>query len=386
MNLTSARKPSLILRFAVMLLLVGALLGGLVYFNVFKGRMIREFMSSQKEPVVTVSAAEAVSKQWDPGIDAVGTLRALRAVDLSTEVSGVIRRIAFHSGERVAAGQRLVELNDDVERAQLSSLETARDLARLTLDRDRKLLAIQAATAAQVEADDADLRAKAAQVEAQRALIDKKTLLAPFAGRIGISTAAPGQYVNPGDHLANLQDLDHLVVDFSVPQGEAPLARLHAPVQLRIDAWPGQVFRGEISARNAAVDGSTRNLQVEASVAVLPHKPLLPGMFAHVSLLSAGAEQYVTVPQTAVAFNPYGAIVFLVKPDKDHEGKPRLVAEQVVIKTGMTRGDQVAVLSGLRAGDRVVTSGQLKLHNGTPVEVDNKVVPADSPDPMPVDH
>lgn len=383
---TSTRKPSLLIRFTVMLVLVGALLGGLVYFNFFKGQMIHKFMNAQETPKVTVTVTEVTAQDWNPGIDAVGTLRSLRAVDLSTEVSGMVRRIAFHSGDRVAGGQRLIELNDELERAQLVSLETARDLAQQTLARDRKLLAIQAATAAQVEADDADLRGKSAQVDAQRALIDKKTLVAPFAGRVGISTVAPGQYVNPGDHLANLQEIDHLVIDFSVPQNMAPLARLHAPVELRVDAWPDQIFHGEVTARNAAVDGSTRNLQVESSVRSLPHKPLLPGMFAHVSLLATRPESHLTVPQTAIAFNPYGAVVFVVKQDRTSDGKSSLSVLQTIVKTGASRGDQVAVLSGLKAGDRVVTSGQLKLHNGTPIEIDNKVIPSNSPDPQPVDH
>lgn len=379
------RKPSLALRFIVMLVLVGALLGGLVWFNFFKTRMIHQFMGSQGEPTVTVSTGEVASQDWNPGIDAVGSLRALRGVDLSSEVAGVVRKVHFVSGQRVERGNRLLELNDEVERAQLKSLETARDLARQVLQRDRQLLAIQAATAAQVEADEADLRSKGAQVDAQRALVAKKVMAAPFSGRIGISTVAPGQYVNPGDHLANLQDLDNLVVDFNVPQGTAPQAHLEAPVEITVDAWPGEVFKGEVSARSAAVDAATRNLQVEATVGNARHR-LLPGMFAHVSLLARQPESHLTVPQTAVAFNPYGAMVYLVQDDKGADGKSRLVARQAIVKTGPTRGDQVAILEGLKAGDRVVTSGQLKLHNGTPIAIDNKVVPSDSPDPRPVDH
>ncbi|MDE3011669.1 MAG: efflux RND transporter periplasmic adaptor subunit [Pseudomonadota bacterium] len=380
----TGRRPSLWLRFIIMLVLVAALLGGLVWFNLFKDRMIHQFMGGQSEPVATVTAATVASQDWNPGIAAVGSLRAVRAVDLSSEVAGLVRRVGFVSGQGVVAGQRLIELNDDVERAQLRSLETAHQLARQTLERDRQLLAIQAATAAQLESDEADLRAKAAQVEAQRALVDKKTLVAPFAGRIGISTVAPGQYVNPGDHLANVQDLDRLVIDFAVPQGLAPQARLRAPVELRIDAWPERVFAGEVSAINATVDTDTRNLQVEARVQN-PRHQLLPGMFAHVTLLSTRPQTLVTVPQTAVAFNPYGAMVYLVKEAKGADGKVLLSAQQVVVKTGATRGDQVAILQGLKAGDRVVTSGQLKLHNGTPLVIDNSVVPANDPDPHPQD-
>lgn len=385
MNESSRRKPSLPLRLGVMLLLVGAMLGGLVYFNVFKTRMIQQYMSSQSEPPATVSAAAASEQDWNPGIEAVGALRALRAVDLSTEIAGTVRHVKVLSGQRVKPNQVLIEFNDDVERAQLRSLETARDLARTVLQRDRQLAGIQAVTTAQLDADEADLQSRSAQVDAQRALVEKKTIVAPFEGRIGITALAPGQFVNPGDHLANLQDLDHLVIDFSIPQSVAPQARIGTPVEVRVDAWPGQVFAGQVTARNAVVDAGTRNLQVEASLGN-PRVHLLPGMFAHVKLLATQSQRLVTVPQTAVSFNPYGAVVFVVSEQKGADGKKTLMAQQRIVKTGPARGDQIAILSGLESGTRIVTSGQLKLHNGTPVLIDNTVVPSDDPDPHPADH
>jgi membrane fusion protein (multidrug efflux system) len=290
--------------------------------------------------------------------------------------------VAFQSGAQVRAHQVLIEMNDEAERASLRSLEAAQALARLTLQRDRQLLSIQAVTAAQVETDEADLQSRTAQVDAQRALIDKKTLVAPFDGRLGITTVAPGQYVNPGDKLANLQEVDRLVVDFSIPQNQADLARMNGAVDLRVDTFPGQVFHGVVSARNATVDAATRNLQIEATVANSRHR-LLPGMFAHVNLIANGTMRYQTLPQSAVAFNPYGAVVYLVKEVPGKDGKPAFTAQQTIVTTGPTRGDQVAILSGVPEGARVVTSGQLKLRNGTPVVIDNTVMPSADPDPHP---
>ena len=379
------KQPSYTKRLVIMLILVGGLIGGLVWFNGFKTKMIKQFMAGMSEPPATVSTVNAQLQDWTSSLSAIGSLRAHRAVDLSPEISGSIRSLHIQSGNHVSLGQILIEMNDDVERAQLRTLIAARDLAKLTLDRDRKQLAIQTVPVAQVDADEADLKSKEAQVEAQNALLTKKRILAPFTGDIGITTVAPGQYVNPGDKLANLQDLSRLVIDFSVPQGESNLVDMGSKVELKIDSFPEQVFHGVISARNPSVDASTRNLQVEATIKNQRHR-LLPGMFAQVSVISGNQHRYITLPQTAVAYNPYGSIVFVVKEDKGPDGKLRKVAQQVIVKTGPTRGDQVAILSGVSDGAEVVSSGQLKVKNGTPLIINNQVNPTSDADPHPADH
>jgi len=379
------KQPSFTKRLVIMLILVGGLIGGLVWFNGFKTKMIKQFMAGMSEPPATVSTVKAELQDWTNSLSAIGTLRAHRAVDLSPEITGTIRSVHIQSGDRVSKGQTLLEMNDDVERAQLRTLMAARDLAKVTLDRDRKQLSIQTVPVQQVDADEADLKSKEAQVEAQNALLTKKRILAPFSGEIGITTVAPGQYVNPGDKLANLQDLSRLVIDFSVPQGESNLVEMGSKVELKIDSFPDQMFHGVISARNPSVDASTRNLQIEATVKNHHHR-LLPGMFAQVSVLAGGQHRYVTLPQTAVAYNPYGAMVFVVKEEKGPEGKPRKVAQQVIVKTGPTRGDQVAILSGVTEGAEVISSGQLKVKNGTPLIINNAINPVSDADPHPQDH
>jgi membrane fusion protein, multidrug efflux system len=379
------KPPSFIKRLVIMLILVGGLIGGLVWFNGFKTKMIKQFMAGMSEPPATVSSVNAQLQDWTNSLSAIGTLRAHRAVDLSPEITGTIRSVHIQSGDHVSKGQVLLEMNDDVERAQLRTLMAARDLARVTLERDRKQLAIQTVPVQQVDADEADLKSKEAQVEAQNALLTKKRILAPFSGEIGITTVAPGQYVNPGDKLANLQDLSRLVIDFSVPQSESTLVKMGSKVELKIDSFPDQIFHGVISARNPSVDASTRNLQIEASIKNQRHH-LLPGMFAQVSVMAGEQHRYVTLPQTAVAYNPYGAIVFVVKEDKGSDGQPHKVAQQVIVKTGPTRGDQVAILSGVVEGAEVVSSGQLKVKNGTPLIINNKINPVSDADPHPQDH
>jgi membrane fusion protein (multidrug efflux system) len=379
------KQPSFTKRLVIMLILVGGLIGGLVWFNGFKTKMIKQFMAGMSEPPATVSTIIAQPQDWTSSLSAIGTLRAHRAVDLSPEISGSIRTLHIQSGDHVKAGQVLIEMNDDVERAQLRTLTAARDLAKVILDRDRKQLAIQTVPVAQVDADEADLKSKEAQLEAQSALITKKRILAPFTGDIGITTVAPGQYVNPGDKLANLQDLSNLVIDFSIPQGDFGKINMGAKVELKIDSVPDQIFHGVISARNPSVDASTRNLQVEAMIKNKHHR-LLPGMFAQVNVISGDQHRYITLPQTAVAYNPYGSLVFVVKEDQGPDGKPRKVAQQVVVKTGPTRGDQIAILSGVSADTEVVSSGQLKVKNGTPLIINNLINPASDADPHPVDH
>lgn len=381
----SSKKPSLSRRMILMLIAVGLLLGGLVGFNIFKTTMIKGFLSKAKEPPATVSTIVAKTEEWSTGLNAIGALRAFRAVDVSPEVSGSIREVAIHSGQHVKAGDLLIQLSDDMERAQLKTLLAARDLAKITLERDRRLLAIQTVAQSQVDNDEADLKSKEAQIEAQQALINKKRLLAPFTGEVGITQAAPGQFVNPGDKLANLQDLSLLLIDFSLPQSNAHLAKIGKTVELKLDAFPQTTFKGVVTARSALVDSNTRNLEIEARVDNAEGR-LIPGMFAEVRLVDQGSVRYLTLPQTAVAYNPYGAIVYTVQTVMGADGQAAKLAQQVIVQTGPTRGDQVSILAGLKEGAEVISSGQLKVKNGTPLVINNTVMPAADPNPKPQDH
>ncbi|HUI98855.1 MAG TPA: efflux RND transporter periplasmic adaptor subunit [Usitatibacter sp.] len=371
-------------RMVIMIVAVGVLLGLLVGFNVFKGIMIRKYMAGAPVPTSTVTAMKAAYQEWQPKISAVGTLRAVRGVDVATEVVGIVQKIDFSSGEDVGAGQVLAQLDASADLAQLRSLQAAADLAQTVYERDKAQLEAEVISQAQVDTDAGDLKSKRAQVDQQAALVNKKTIRAPFAGRLGISTVNPGQYLNAGDKLVTLQTIDPIYVDFTVPQDRLPLVAVGRNVTLAADAFPGVAFEGKVNAINPKVDPSTRNVQVEATIRN-PKRLLLPGMFATVELAAGEEQRYLTLPQTAITYNPYGSTAFVVKDSgrKDAQGNAVLVASQVFVTTGPTRGDQVAILKGVEPGAEVVTSGQVKLKNGSPIVIDNRVVPANNPNPTP---
>ena len=374
-------------RMFIMLIAVGLLVGGLVGFNVFKGIMMQKYMGKGGLPPATVSSMKADYQVWQPQLSAVGTLRAVRGVDVTTEVAGLVRTIEFKAGDEVKSGQVLAQLNADSDIALLHSLQAAADLASTIYERDKQQLAAEVISKAQVDTDAGDLKSKQAQVAQQQAFVDKKTLRAPFAGKLGISTVNPGQYLNPADKLVTLQTLDPIYVDFFLPQQQIPQVAIGQAVTLTSDTYPGISFTGKINAINAKIDTNTRNVQVEATMPNVKRQ-LLPGMFADVRVNSGEENRYLTLPQTSITFNPYGNTVFLVKAsdkaeDKDEKGNTKLLAQQVFVTTGPRRGDQVAILKGIEPGAQVVTSGQVKLKNGTPLIIDNKVQPANSPDPKP---
>lgn len=382
--MSEANKKPMAKRMVIMLIGVGVLLGGIVGFNVYKGYMIRKYMASAPVPPVTVTAMKADYQTWQPALSAVGTLRAVRGVDVTTEVSGLVRTVEFGSGQDVRAGQVLARLNADSDVAQLHALEAAAELAQTVYERDRAQLLDEAVSRAQVDADAADVKSKRALVAQQTALVDKKTIRAPFSGKLGITLVNPGQYLNAGDKLVTLQTIDPIYVDFFLPQQQLPVVALGQKIVLTTDAYPSQAFDGKINAINPKVDATTRNVQVEATIPN-PKRQLLPGMFAAVTIDAGSEQRYLTLPQTAITYNPYGETVFVAKAteQKDSQGKTGLVAQQVFVTTGSRRGDQVAILKGVEPGTLVVTSGTVKLKNGAPLVIDNSVQPANSPNPVP---
>ena len=373
-------------RMLLMLALAGLVFGGIFGFQAFKARMIKKYFAAQGIPAQTVSTIKAAYSEWQPRVEAVGSLRAVRGADLAPEVAGIVTAIRFKSGDEVKAGAPLVDLNSAQEAAQLQGLEAAAQLAEISYTRDARQLEVKAVSQAVVDADAANLKAARAQVAQQQALIAKKQIRAPFAGRLGIRAVDPGQYVSAGTKLVTLQSLDPIFVDFSVPQSLLGSVAVGQRVTAKSDGFPGERFEGKVEAIDAKVDPATRNVTVRALLANPKHR-LLPGMFATVDVQTGAAQRYLTLPQTAIAYNPYGDTVFVVveEPAKKPGGKTGLIAQQRFVTTGATRGDQVAVLSGIKEGETVVTAGQIKLRNGTPVTVNNAVQPANNPAPHPKD-
>jgi membrane fusion protein (multidrug efflux system) len=376
-------------RMVIMVISVLVLVGLIAAIKVM-GIMKLIKQSQAPQPPVVVTATKIEPQEWQPQLTAVGSLRAVRGVDVTTEIAGLVRSLQFKSGDDVKSGALLVQLNADADIAQLNVLKAAADLAQTTLARDQAQLAAEAIAKAQVDSDTADLKSKQAQVAGQQATIDKKTIRAPFAGRLGITLVNPGQYLNPGDKVVTLQTIDPIYVDFYLPQQQISQVALGQRVSVANDAYAGQVFTGKITAIDPKVDTGTRNVQVEATIGN-GKKLLLPGMFARTEVATGAKQNYLTLPQTAITYNPYGSTVFVAVPPtkaedkarKDENGQPLLQAQQVFVTTGPTRGDQVAILKGLQAGAVVVTSGQLKLKNGTLLRIDNAHPPADQANPKP---
>ena len=371
-------------RMIIMLCGVFLLLGLIFAFNQFKTFMIKHFISGMGLPPATVSTKVIAAEPWQPKLTSVGNIRAFRGVDLSTEIGGLVLTVPIKSGIDVKEGDLLIKLNDASDVAQLNSLRAMADLAKVINERDKQQLAIQAISKNVFDTSTADAKSKQAQVEAQIALVAKKNLKAPFSGRIGIVSINPGQFVNPGDKLLTLQTLDPIFVDFNLPQSNAEQIQVGQEIVVTTDAFKDASFTGKITAVSPKVDTNTRNIQVEAQIAN-PDKKVLPGMFANVNIKLGDEVKLLTLPQTAVTYNPYGSTVFIAKPTgkKDKQGNPALEAQQVFVTTGAARGDQVSILKGLDEGATVVTSGQLKIKNGTPLIINNKVQPSNSPDPKP---
>jgi membrane fusion protein, multidrug efflux system len=372
-------------RMVIMLVAVAIVFGGLYGFQAFKASMIKKFMAGMSSPTQTISATRAATSEWQPNVEAVGSLRAVKGADLSLEVAGVVGAISFNSGDDVEEGTQLLKLRDDDDVAKLQSLQAMSELNQINYDRDQKQFKIQAVSQATLDTDAANLKNAKAQVAQQQAILDKKSLRAPFAGHLGIRAVDLGQYLSAGTVIVTLQELDPIFVDFFVPQQSVDQVRLGQIVTVKVDAYKDQTFAGEISAINPKVDASSRNVQIRATMKNPDHK-LIPGMYATIDIATGQPQNFVTLPQTAITYNPYGDTVYLVdSKGNDAGGKPQLVARQTFVTTGPTRGDQVAILKGVSEGDMIVTAGQLKLHNGTNVLIDNSITPTADARPVPVD-
>jgi membrane fusion protein, multidrug efflux system len=371
-------------RMVIMLAAAAIVFGGIFGFQVFKAAMIKKFISAMGSPPQTVSAVSAALSEWQPKVEAVGSLRAVLGADLSLEVAGVVDTITFNSGDDVAQGKQLLKLRAGDDAAKLESLQAMADLSEIVFERDQKQFKMQAVSQATLDTDAANLKNAKAQVTQQQAILDKKILLAPFDGRVGLRLVDLGQYLGAGTVVVTMQALDPIFVDFYVPQQSVDQVRLGQAITVKVDAFRDQTFTGEISALNPKVDASNRNLQVRAVLKNPDHR-LLPGMYATVDIVIGAPQSYITLPQTAITYNPYGDTVYVVdNKGTDANGKPQLTARQTFVTTGPTRGDQVAVLKGVGEGDMIVTAGQIKLHNGSVVLIDNSITPTADAAPVPI--
>jgi len=382
---TSARRPRTWLRFTIMLLAVALVAAGLFWFQQFKAGILKQVVANIRSEMPTVATAPAAMQEWQARLTAVGTARASNGADLAAEVGGVVDQIDFESGQTVAAGTVLLRLRPNDDAAKLAQLKASTDLASVTLDRDQKQLAAHGVAQATVDSDAATLKVTRAQVDAQQAVMAEKIVRAPFAGRLGVRQVDLGQFIAAGTAIVTLQQLDPMFVDFYLPQQALGQIAVGQTVDVTSDAWPDKTFQGKISSLNSKVDATSRMLQVRASVPN-PDGALLPGMYVGVSIATGQPRSLVTIPAAAVAYNPYGSLVYVVHDEKDAQGRDQHTVKQQFVTTGEARGDQVSILKGVGPNDVVVTAGQLKLHNGSLVKIDNVVQPSDDAAPVPQDH
>jgi membrane fusion protein (multidrug efflux system) len=372
------KKRMLIMLSAVVVIVVGV---GLVKFLQIQAAIANgKSWSPPPEAVTTVVASQST---WPATLDAIGSVSAVHGVTLAADLPGVVSGIHFESGQHVAAGTILVELDTRQEKAQLEAAEAQRDLAKINLDRAQKLLARQVISQTDFDQADATYKQNEAQVATVQATIDRKRIRAPFGGVAGIRQVNLGQYLAAGDPVVPLQSMDPVYVDFSLPQEDLRTLRVGSEVHVTGDSL-GVVPTGRITAINSIVDPSTRNLQVQAT---FPNTSshLRPGMFVDVQVYRGKGGNMVSVPASAINYAPYGNSVFIVQSGKGPNGQPQKTVEQQFVTVGPQRGDQVSILTGVKAGQEVVTSGVFKLRSGSAVQVNNSVQPSNNPSPKPQD-
>lgn len=357
-----------------------AVLGGIFGFKALAARKAAAAAKSRPVALVTVAATAAKTETWTDSLFAVGTLTSFRGIAVKSEIEGVVRSVAVESGATVATGAALLEIDDSVEQARLQGLEAQARLAESNLTRARELRANNTNAPADVDASEALRAQMLANVAELRATIAKKHLVAPFAGRLGIVHVHVGQFLNKGDTIALLESVNPIHVDFALPQQDAAHVTPGLGVRVTLDAFPGRIAEGKITAIEPRLSEATRSLELRATLAN-DDESLRPGMFARVEVVQPTQQTVVVVPTLAVVSNPYGDFVYVLEPGSEPSGAP--IARQRFITSGPRRGDFIALLKGVKTGEQVVIAGQLKLRPGVGVKIDNSVLPATSATPKP---
>lgn len=395
----------MILRFFLVGIGLIIVVGALVGMNIMRDQGVAAFFASQQMPPVPISATKAEAKTWTDYLEGIGSVSAVEGIELASEVAGTVKSIDFKPNDTVSAGQRLVQLDDSIDQADVRLYQAAMDLAKRVLDRVSSLRSRGNAPQSDLDSANAELLKAQAQIARAQATIDKKAVMAPFAGIVGIRKIDIGRYVAAGDALVTLQRLDQVYADFTLPEQAFSRISHGQKVEVRADAFPDEVFRGEVSGIEPVVDSASRMVKVRATIDN-PGLKLRPGFFANVRLILPERPNVVTVPQTAITFSLYGDTVFVIREKQAEANQqqpadqpaekpaasgdagqggsqppagPQLTVEQVFVRVGKRQGSIAEIVEGVKAGDQVVTSGQLKLQNGFPVVIDNSVDPTRPP-------
>ncbi|KTD32049.1 efflux RND transporter periplasmic adaptor subunit [Legionella israelensis] len=409
-------------RMTIMLIALFIVFGGLIGFNMFKAYMIKRYFATYEPPAVTVSSVEAKTINWHPEIDAVGNFLAINGVDVNAEVSGNVVKIHFNSGEYVKKGEPLIDIDDSVEQATLKFNRAELTLKEISFKRQSDLYKRGATPSSSVDEARANLEQAQANVEKTQAEINQKHIKAPFTGRLGIRQVNLGQFINPGQTMiVSLQSMDPLYLEFYLPEQLFKKIHINQPISFAVDGFSGMQFKGKITAINSKVDPNTHNILVQATVPNCPASAFnaieqsslikieteensrlktvvcnselndknnvdqfifLPGMFASIDVSQPPVPNTVVLPSTAISYSLYGNSVFVIeKGKKDKQGKDILTVRRVFVSTGEQRGNYTVIKKGIKAGQLVVSSGELKLQNGTRVTINNDVKLEDIKDP-----
>lgn len=354
---------------AFVIVIVGLLIvfGGIFGFKTSVNSKIAAAMAHAPAPVVTVSAASTKVAHWHPQLHAIASLTAVQGVDVTPQIAGNVTAIHFHSGQYVQAGTLLVQIDNSNQLAKLASDQAQLRLAATNLHRTQELIATKAASQSQLDSAQARYQTDLAAIKDIHATLNKLAIRAPFRGYLGIRQVNVGQYLTPGTNIVDLQSWSPLYANFTLPQSDLQSIQVGTPIQLQTDALPGQTFSGKVTALGSAINSSTRQIEVQATINNSKNR-LRPGLFGELTVVRNTNESVLAIPVSAISYNTFGDYVYVIKKEKK-DGKTSDVARQQVIKPGKQRDGLVDVLSGLKEGDMVVTAGQVKLVNGSLVKI-----------------
>lgn len=357
-------------RFVVVIVLSLLLFGGLFGWKFLQINRAIENVAAPPPPVVAITMVKR--SEWQSYLQGVGSLTASAGIEVSSEVAGKVKKIFFESGQFIKRGQLLIELDESTDAAELRGLEATERLEQSKFARSQRLIARNFIARSDYDLTKATLEQAKALVSAKKAVIEKKRIVAPFAGQLGIRKVDVGQFLAPGDAIAPLQQLQPIYADFTLPEQVLGQLYVKQPVTLTVQAYPGRIFNGRISAMNSGIDEATRSVKIRATLDN-NEQLLRPGMFIEIQVLLRDNRSVLTVPDTAISYNPYGNSVFVIKSDP----KGSTIAQLRQVSTGETRAGRVEIINGLAENDRVVSAGQVKLRNGMAVALDKQPAPGE---------
>jgi multidrug efflux system membrane fusion protein len=363
-----------VLWFIIVGCLLAVLVGGLVWFNMFRDKMIAQFFANMKPPPINVSVATAKTEVVPNLLTAVGDLAAVHQVNVTSDVNGRVTEVMFQPGTRVKQGTPLVQLYDAPDQGDLANFKAQVTVAQLSLDRAKQLASRQFGPQATVDTAQAAFDQAQAGVAKTEALISQKLVRAPFDGELGVRHVEVGQFLTAGTQIVTLTDLSELYANFTVTEKDSANLKVGQIVRIVVDAYPGRTFEGKLTTIEPQIATDTRNIRVQATIAN-PERILKPGMFATTTVVLPEKPAVVTVPETAVDYTLYGDSVFLINEKKSDDGKTTLTADRTYVQTGDRIQGRTVIIKGVKDGDRIAAVGQLKLQSGAAVAI--------SPDPAP---